>query len=72
LNQEVNFYEIRQKRHLTEGDFEAILFNPVTSTIPKWLTFKLTRNLQQSGVGGEGDRDTFYADRPSKDGQIFI
>jgi hypothetical protein len=37
-----------------EGDLDAILRNPVTSTISKWQTFKLLRwmqNLNQSVKG---------------------
>jgi hypothetical protein len=29
-----------------EGDLGSILLNPVASTIPKWLTFKLLRWVQ--------------------------
>jgi hypothetical protein len=41
---------IQQGSYAIEGDLEAILFNHVDSTIPKWRTFKLLRwmqNLQQ-------------------------
>jgi hypothetical protein len=40
-NQLVDFYEIQQGSHAVEGGVDAIIFNPVASTIPKWRTFKL-------------------------------
>jgi hypothetical protein len=51
LNQLVEFHEIQYGGHAIEGDLDAVLFNPVSSTIPKWRTFKLLRwvqNLHQS------------------------
>jgi hypothetical protein len=50
LNQLVDFYEIRHGGHAVEGDIDAVLLNPVTSTIPERRTFRLLRfmqNLQQ-------------------------
>jgi hypothetical protein len=38
LNQLVDFYDIQYGGHATDVDLVAILFNPVTSTIPKWQT----------------------------------
>jgi hypothetical protein len=43
-------YQTQQGGHATEGDLDAILFNPVAS-IPKWRKSKLMRwiqNLHQS------------------------
>jgi hypothetical protein len=54
-----------------EGDLDAILFNSVTSTIPKWRTFKLLRwmqNLHQSAW----EHEILYTDRSSKDEQLSI
>jgi hypothetical protein len=42
LNQLVDFYEIQKEDHAIEGVIDAIIFNPVASTIPKWWTFKIT------------------------------
>jgi hypothetical protein len=39
LNHLVEFYEIQLGGHDTEGDINAIIFNPVASTVPKWWTF---------------------------------
>jgi hypothetical protein len=42
------------RSHAIEGDLDAVHFNPVPSTIPKWWTFKLLRwiqNLQPVNVG---------------------
>jgi hypothetical protein len=35
----VDFYEIQYRGHAIEGDLDAVLFNPVASTIPKWRAF---------------------------------
>jgi hypothetical protein len=51
LNQVVDLYEIQLGGHAIEGDLDAVLFNPVPSTITKWRTFELLRwmqNLHQS------------------------
>jgi hypothetical protein len=46
-----------------EGDLDSIPFNPVVSTIPKWLTFKFLRwaqllnrlvDLDEIVYGGDG------------------
>jgi hypothetical protein len=37
------FYEIQRGSHAIEDGLKTILFNPVTSTIPKWQTFKHLR-----------------------------
>jgi hypothetical protein len=61
LNQLVHFYTIHYEGHDIEGDLEAIPFNPVPSTIPKWQTFELVRwmqNLHQS----KWDLEIFYTD----------
>jgi hypothetical protein len=34
LNQLVDFYKIHKEVHAIEGDLDAVLFNPVPSTIP--------------------------------------
>jgi hypothetical protein len=47
----VDFHEIQQGGHATEGDLDAIIFNPVASTIPKWWMFQLLiwmKKLHQS------------------------
>jgi hypothetical protein len=54
-----------------EDDLDAVLFNPVPSTIPKWRTFRLPRwmqNLHQS----TWDHEILYTDRSSKDEQLLI
>jgi hypothetical protein len=58
----VDFHEIQQGSHAIEGDFDAIRFNLIASTILKWQTFKLLRwnqNLHQS----KRDYKIVYADR---------
>jgi hypothetical protein len=54
-----------------EGDLDAVLFNPVPSTFPKWRTFKRLRwmqNLHQS----TWDHEILYTDKSSKDEQLLI
>jgi hypothetical protein len=71
LNQLVDFYEIQYGGHAIEGDLDAVLFNAVPSTIPKWRTFKLLKwmqNLHQS----TWDRGILYTDRSSNDEQLLI
>jgi hypothetical protein len=71
LNQFVDFYEIQYGDHAIEDDLEAVLFNPVSSTITKWQMFKLLRwmqNLHQS----MWDHEILYTDRFSKDEQLLI
>jgi hypothetical protein len=46
FNHLVPFCEIHWGRHGIEGDLEAILVNPVASTIPKWLKQKFLQWLQ--------------------------
>jgi len=46
LNQCVEFNKILYRGHSTEGNFDAIIFNPVASTIPNWQTFRLLRLMQ--------------------------
>jgi hypothetical protein len=70
LNQLVDFYEIRWKGHAIEGDLDAIIFNAVAATIPKWQTFKLVRwmqNLHQSTY----DHEILYSDRSSEDEETY-
>jgi hypothetical protein len=43
MNHMVDFYEIQYGGHAIEGDLEAIIFNAVAATVPKWWTFKLFR-----------------------------
>jgi hypothetical protein len=38
-----DFYEIQWGGHAIGDDFEAIIFNAVAATIPKWRTFKLLK-----------------------------
>jgi hypothetical protein len=69
LNQLVDFYE--NHGHAIEGDLEAVLFNPVSSTIPKWRTFKLLRwmqNLHRS----TWEHEILYTDRSSKKEQLLM
>jgi hypothetical protein len=71
LNQLAHFHEMRYGGHATEGDLDAILFNPVASTIPKWWMFKLLRwmqNVHQS----MWDHGILYSDRPSEDEQLLL
>jgi hypothetical protein len=71
LNQLVDFNEIQYGGHAIEGDLDAVFFNPVPSTIPKWRTFKLLRwmqNLHQS----TWDHAILETDRSSKDEQLWI
>jgi hypothetical protein len=46
LDQQVDFHEIQQEGHATEGDLNAILYNQAVSTITKWRTFKLLTWIQ--------------------------
>jgi hypothetical protein len=71
LNRFVDFYEIQYGGHAIEGDLDAVLSNPVLSTIPKWRTFKLLtwmQNLHQSTWANE----ILYTDRSSKDEQLLM
>jgi hypothetical protein len=43
LNQLADFYEIQYRGHAPEGNLDAIIFNAVDATIPKWKMFKLLR-----------------------------
>jgi hypothetical protein len=57
--------------HATEGKLDAIFFDPIVLTIPKWRTFKFLRwmqNLNQSVWG----RDYLYADRSLQDEQLVL
>jgi hypothetical protein len=52
----VEFYEIRHRGLVIEGDVDVIIFNAIASTILKW-TFRLLRwvqNLYQSAFDYEG------------------
>jgi hypothetical protein len=71
LNQLIDFYEIQYGGHAIEGDLDAVLYNPLISTIPKWQTFKLLRwmqNLHQS----TWEHEILYTDRSSKDEQLLM
>jgi hypothetical protein len=71
LNQLVDFYEIQQAGHAIEGDLDAVVFNAVAATIPKWPTFKLLRwmhNLHQS----TWDHASVYSGRSSEYEQLLI
>jgi hypothetical protein len=51
------FHKIQNGDHATEDDLNAIIFNFVASTVPKWQTFILLRwmqNLHQSTWDHEG------------------
>jgi hypothetical protein len=59
----IDLYEILYEGDAIEGDLDAILFNAVASTIPKWRTFKLLRwvqllyrlvNIDKILYGGDG------------------
>jgi hypothetical protein len=41
LNQLVEFHEIQQEGHSTEGDLDPVIFTPIASTILSWMRFKL-------------------------------
>jgi hypothetical protein len=43
LNQLVDLREIQQEGTAIEGDLDRTVFNPVSSTIQKWMAFKLLR-----------------------------
>jgi hypothetical protein len=62
LNQFVDFYEIQWGGHAIEGDLDAVLFNPVLSTIPKWRMKKLHQTTLEHEI--------LCTDRPSKDEQL--
>jgi hypothetical protein len=67
----VDFYEIQYGGHVIEGDLDAVLFNPVTSTIPKWRTLKRLRwmqNLHQS----TWEHAILYTDKSSEDEQLVM
>jgi hypothetical protein len=71
LNQLVDFYDIQYGSHAIEGDLNAVLFNPIPSTIPKCQTLKLLRwmqNLHQS----MWELEILYTDRSSKDEQLLM
>jgi hypothetical protein len=42
----VELYVIQYGGHSIEGDLDPIILNPIASTIPKWLIFKLLRWMQ--------------------------
>jgi hypothetical protein len=75
----LNFYQtawfnIAGNSHLHtcrhEGDLNTIIFNPVASTIPKWLMFKLLRQMQNLCQSMWND-NILYTDRSSKDEQLI-
>jgi hypothetical protein len=70
LNQLIDFYEIQYGGHAIEGDLDAVLFNPVPSTIPKWQTFELLRWMQ-SLHQSTWEHEILYTDRSSKDEQLL-
>jgi hypothetical protein len=41
------FHEIQQRGHAMEDDLDTIIFNPIASTILKWQTFKLLRQMHK-------------------------
>jgi hypothetical protein len=41
-----NFYKIRHGSHAIGDDLDSIIFNPIASTILKWLRFRLLRWMQ--------------------------
>jgi hypothetical protein len=47
-NKRVDFYEIRWRGNVMEGDFDAIIFHPVASTIPQW---QVNAKLVEVNVG---------------------
>jgi hypothetical protein len=66
-----NFYDIYYGGRAIEGDLNAIIFNPVASTILKWQTFILLRwmqNLRQSMQ----NHGILYTDRSSEDLQLSV
>jgi hypothetical protein len=71
LNQLVDFCEIQWGGHAIEGDLDAVLFDPVPSTIPKWRTFKRPRWMQKLHQS-TWDHEILYTDRSSNDEQLLI
>jgi hypothetical protein len=70
LNQLLDFYEIQDGGYAFENDPDAILFKPVTSTIPKWQMLKLLtwiQNLYQT----MWDHEMLCASVSSKDEKLF-
>jgi hypothetical protein len=44
----IRIYETESGGHAIEGSLDTITFNHVSSTIPKWRTFKLLRWVKKS------------------------
>jgi hypothetical protein len=59
------------RSHVIEGDLDTIIFNPATSTTPKWRTFTLLRWLQKFHQSPQ-DHEILNADISSKDKQLLI
>jgi hypothetical protein len=71
FNPSENFYVILYGSHAIQGDLNAIIFNPVASTIPKWQPLKFLtwmQNLHQS----THEHEILYADRSSKEDNFFF
>jgi hypothetical protein len=41
LNRLIDFHDIWYEGNAIQGDIDAIIFNPISSTILKWLRFKV-------------------------------
>jgi hypothetical protein len=67
----VDFYEIQKKGHAIEDDLGSVLYNPVSSSIPKWRKFKLLRWMQNLHHS-TWDHEILYTDRSSKDEQLLM
>jgi hypothetical protein len=67
----VNFHEIQQEGHATEGHLDAIFYHPVALTITKWQSFKFLMWMQNL-IQSTSDHKMLYADRSSKDEQLLL
>jgi hypothetical protein len=57
LNYLVDFHEFWQRGDSIQGDLDAIIFNPIASTIFNWLMFKFqifSLSQQWFGIGNQG------------------
>jgi hypothetical protein len=66
-----NFYEIYYGGRAIEGDLNAIIFNPVASTILKWQIFILLRWMQKLHQSMQ-NHEILYTDRTSEDLQLSV
>jgi hypothetical protein len=67
----VDLCEIQYRDHAIEGNLDTIIFNPVSSTVPKWGTFKLLRWMQNIPQSTRGHA-ILYANKFSDDEQHLV